>query len=71
MFNLTHSAMCALALASAPFSGPDSSDFAFSVRGGVTLVATGMARFGVVSGDSQEPGVLLALAGRPRRQRRA
>ena len=30
MFNLTHSVMCALALASAPIPGPDSSDFAFA-----------------------------------------
>ena len=65
MFNLTHSAMCALALASTPIAGPDSSDFAFSVRGGVTLVATGMARFGVVSGDSRNPAFFSLSLGGP------
>ena len=65
MFNLTHSAMCALALASAPVPGPDSSDFAFSVRGGVTLAATGMARFGVVSGDSRNPAFFSLSLGGP------
>jgi hypothetical protein len=65
MFNLTHSAMCALALASAPVPGPDSSDFAFSVKGGVTLVATGGARFGVVNGDRNHPAFFSLSLGGP------
>ena len=65
MFNLTHSAMCALALASAPLPGPDSSDFAFNVRGGVTLVSTGMARFGVVGGDDHNPSFFSLSLGGP------
>jgi hypothetical protein len=65
MFNLTHSAMCALALASAPLPGPDSSSFAFSVRGGITLAATGTARFGVVSGDSRNPAFFSLSLGGP------
>jgi len=65
MFNLTHSAMCALALASAPLSGPDTSDFAFSVQGGITLVATGMARFGVVNGDDHNPPFFSLSLGGP------
>jgi hypothetical protein len=64
MFNLTHSAICALALASAPVPRPDSTDFAFSVQGGVTLAATGMARFGIVRGDRQNPAFFsLSLGG--------
>lgn len=65
MLNLTHSVMCALALASAPITGPDSSDFAFSVRGGITLVATGMARFGVVNGDDNNPPFFSLSLGGP------
>jgi len=65
MFNLTHSFMCALALASAPIPGPDSSDFAFSVRGGVTLAATGTARFGMVHGDTRSPAFFSLSLGGP------
>lgn len=65
MLNLTHSAMCALALASTPYPGPDSTDFAFSVRGGVTLVATGTARFGVVTGDRHNPAFFSLSLGGP------
>ena len=65
MFNLTHSVMCALALASAPIPGPDSSDFAFSVRGGVTLAATGTARFGMVHGDTRSPAFFSLSLGGP------
>lgn len=65
MLNLTHSAMCALALASAPFTGPDSSDFAMSVRGGITLVTTGAARFGIVQGDRDNPSFFSLSLGGP------
>lgn len=65
MFNLTHSAMCALALAGAPISGPDSTDFALSVRGGVTLVTTGAARFGIVAGDQHNPAFFSLSLGGP------
>lgn len=65
MFNLTHSAMCALALASAPLSAPDSTDFAFSVQGGINLVASGMARFGIVNGDSRNPAFFSLSLGGP------
>lgn len=65
MFNLTHSAMCALALASVPIPGPESLDFAFSVRGGISLVATGTARFGVVGGDASNPAFFSLSLGGP------
>ena len=65
MFNLTHSAMCALALASAPLTGTDSSSFAFTVRGGITLVANGLARFGVVNGDDHNPPFFSLSMGGP------
>ena len=65
MFNLTHSAMCALALASAPIPAPDTSDFAFTVRGGVTLVASGLARFGMVPGDGRNPSFFSLSLGGP------
>lgn len=65
MINLTHSVMCALAVSSAPFTGPDSTGFAFNVRGGMTLVSTGAAQFGLVRGDDRNPPFFSLSLGGP------
>ena len=65
MLNRTHSAMCALALASAPITTPDSSEFAFSVKGGIILAASGTARFGMVRGDRRNPSFFSLSLGGP------
>ena len=54
MLKLACSTVLTMVLMASPTTTPDT-DYALTVKGGVTLTSTGAARYGIVRGDEQNP----------------